>query len=43
MKDPSQGVIGRMQDIVYTPIGIIHSPFKDVEGAPIQPSGAWRG
>jgi len=26
--------------IKYTPIGIIHSPFRDVEGAPIQPSGA---
>jgi tRNA-Thr(GGU) m(6)t(6)A37 methyltransferase TsaA len=26
--------------ITYKPIGIIHSPFKNVEGAPIQPSGA---
>jgi tRNA (adenine37-N6)-methyltransferase len=24
----------------YKPIGIIHSPFQDVEGVPIQPSGA---
>ena len=29
-----------MMDIKYTPIGVIHSPFKDVEGVPIQPSGA---
>lgn len=26
--------------IEYTPIGIIHSPFADLEGMPIQPSGA---
>lgn len=26
-------------DIIYKPIGIIHSPFKDIEGMPIQPSG----
>jgi len=26
--------------IVYEPIGIIHSPFKNIEGVPIQPSGA---
>lgn len=26
--------------IVYEPIGTIHSPFKDVEGTPIQPVGA---
>ena len=24
----------------YTPIGTIHSPFKDIEGTPIQASGA---
>lgn len=29
-----------MQEIVYKPIGVIHSPFGDVEGMPIQPSGA---
>jgi tRNA-Thr(GGU) m(6)t(6)A37 methyltransferase TsaA len=29
-----------MNDIKYRPIGIIHSPFKDVEGTPIQPTGA---
>jgi tRNA-Thr(GGU) m(6)t(6)A37 methyltransferase TsaA len=29
-----------MQSIEYKPIGIIHSPFTDVEGMPIQPSGA---
>ena len=26
--------------IIYSPIGIIHSPFKDIEAAPIQPAGA---
>ncbi len=25
-------------NIVYKPIGIIHSPFKDIKGMPIQPS-----
>jgi tRNA (adenine37-N6)-methyltransferase len=29
-----------MDAIVYTPIGVIRSPFKEVEGMPIQPSGA---
>ncbi|MBN1178169.1 MAG: tRNA (N6-threonylcarbamoyladenosine(37)-N6)-methyltransferase TrmO [Anaerolineae bacterium] len=27
-------------EVVYRPIGIVHSPFEDVEGMPIQPSGA---
>ena len=27
-------------EIQYRPIGIIHSPFKDIEGMPIQPTGA---
>jgi len=26
--------------IVYRPIGIIHSPFKNVRGVPIQPRAA---
>lgn len=26
--------------IEYSPIGIIHSPFKTIEGMPIQPAGA---
>ena len=26
--------------IEYRPIGIIHSPFQDIEGMPIQPAGA---
>lgn len=26
--------------IEYTPIGVIHSPFKKLEGMPIQPAGA---
>jgi tRNA-Thr(GGU) m(6)t(6)A37 methyltransferase TsaA len=29
-----------MHDIRYRPIGIIRSPFKDIKGMPIQPSGA---
>lgn len=27
-------------EIRYRPIGIIHSPFSDIKGMPIQPSGA---
>jgi tRNA (Thr-GGU) A37 N-methylase len=27
-------------EIIYNPIGIIHSPFKDVEGTHIQPISA---
>ena len=26
-------------DVIYHPIGIIHSPFQDLEGMPIQPTG----
>ncbi len=29
-----------METITYRPIGVIHSPFKDKEGMPIQPAGA---
>jgi tRNA-Thr(GGU) m(6)t(6)A37 methyltransferase TsaA len=29
-----------MTPITFTPIGIIHSPFTDLEGMPIQPAGA---
>jgi hypothetical protein len=29
-----------MHEIKYQPIGIIRSPFKDIKGMPIQPSGA---
>lgn len=29
-----------MREIIYRPIGLIHSPFRVVEGMPIQPSGA---
>jgi tRNA-Thr(GGU) m(6)t(6)A37 methyltransferase TsaA len=29
-----------MKTIAYKPIGIIHSPFKDIKGMPIQPTGA---
>lgn len=29
-----------MNEVRYQPIGIIHSPFEDVSGMPIQPSGA---
>ena len=28
------------RDIKYKPIGIIHSPYKDVKGTPLQPTGA---
>ena len=27
-------------EIVYRPIGVVHSPFKDIKGMPIQPIGA---
>jgi len=29
-----------MTEIKYKPIGVIHSPFKEPEGTPIQPAGA---
>ena len=29
-----------MDEIKYRPIGIIHSPFKEPKGTPIQPAGA---
>jgi len=29
-----------MKTITYTPIGLIHSPHKTIEGVPIQPSAA---
>jgi tRNA-Thr(GGU) m(6)t(6)A37 methyltransferase TsaA len=29
-----------MDEIVYRPIGVIHSPFKEPRGTPIQPPGA---
>jgi len=29
-----------VREIKYHPIGVIHSPFKEVEGVPIQPTGA---
>jgi tRNA-Thr(GGU) m(6)t(6)A37 methyltransferase TsaA len=29
-----------MEAIQYKPIGVIHSPFKDPKGMPIQPAGA---
>jgi tRNA-Thr(GGU) m(6)t(6)A37 methyltransferase TsaA len=28
------------ESFTYTPIGIVHSPFSDIAGMPIQPSGA---
>ena len=31
---------GIMPEIKYTPIGMIHTPFKTPEGTPIQPQGA---
>lgn len=29
-----------MREIKYTPVGVVHSPFKDVKGMPIQTVGA---
>ena len=29
-----------MDEIIYKPIGVIHSPFKEPKGTPIQPAGA---
>jgi len=29
-----------MNEICYKPVGIIHSPFKEPKGTPIQPTGA---
>jgi len=29
-----------MDEINYKPIGVIHSPFKEAKGTPIQPAGA---
>jgi tRNA-Thr(GGU) m(6)t(6)A37 methyltransferase TsaA len=29
-----------MREIRYTPVGVVHSPFKDVKGMPIQTVGA---
>jgi len=29
-----------MKEIKYKPIGVIHSPFKEVKGTPIQPLAA---
>ncbi|MGO9019635.1 MAG: tRNA (N6-threonylcarbamoyladenosine(37)-N6)-methyltransferase TrmO [Syntrophobacteraceae bacterium] len=29
-----------MDEVVYAPIGVVRSPFKTVEGTPIQPVGA---
>lgn len=30
----------KIDEIRYKPIGVIHSPFKDPKGTPIQPAGA---
>ena len=29
-----------MDAIAYRPIGVVHSPFRDIKGMPIQPTGA---
>lgn len=29
-----------MKNIIFHPIGILHTPFRDLQGMPIQPSGA---
>jgi hypothetical protein len=28
-----------METIIYKPIGLIHSPFNDIQGIPIQTTG----
>ena len=33
-------VVNLMGEITYRSIGVIHSPFRSIEGMPIQPSGA---
>jgi len=30
----------KMDNVIYNPIGIIHSPYKEIEGMPLQPCGA---
>ena len=30
----------KVNQIIYKPIGVIYSPFKSIEGIPIQPAGA---
>ncbi|MFZ0455648.1 MAG: tRNA (N6-threonylcarbamoyladenosine(37)-N6)-methyltransferase TrmO [Ignavibacteriaceae bacterium] len=30
----------KVNQIIYKPIGIVYSPFKSIEGVPIQPAGA---
>jgi len=35
-----QGQSGCGMNFTYSPIGIIHSPYKDISGMPIQPNGA---
>jgi tRNA-Thr(GGU) m(6)t(6)A37 methyltransferase TsaA len=32
----------KMAEIGYRPIGTIHSPFKEITGMPIQPTGAFK-
>ena len=39
MIDPIKEV-RKINEIKYRPIGIIHSPFKEPKGTPIQPTGA---
>jgi tRNA-Thr(GGU) m(6)t(6)A37 methyltransferase TsaA len=34
------GRIMQQTEILFRPIGVIHSPFRRIEGMPIQPSGA---
>jgi len=29
---------GAMNDVTYSPIGVIHSPFREQQGTPIQPA-----
>jgi tRNA (adenine37-N6)-methyltransferase len=37
---PDQQLLDSTQTATYNPIGMIHTPFRGVEGVPIQPAGA---
>jgi tRNA-Thr(GGU) m(6)t(6)A37 methyltransferase TsaA len=40
MGEPFETKEIKMDNVIYNPIGIIHSPYKEVKGMPIQPCGA---
>jgi len=39
-RDPMQSPADVPSSLTYIPIGIVHSPFSDISGMPIQPNGA---